>query len=190
MKTHKILKTLLPIFLLLALTACGTPGPKTATDMLQEMNIDQKTFSSMQVCLQIKIYTYVGIHYFDEDHFVVIMPAWVDEEIANELPEDVAACISQEGLSRLQTLSENKATQNDTTLAIMILISKASNLNIIRNPNIQELLNTSVCKSNLTNTFRIVDLYYLSRFGHFPAYLNQHNPGNVTKKMTAELCNP
>jgi hypothetical protein len=189
MKAYRILINLLFILSLSGITSCGSPQYKSADDLLQQMNVDQETFSSMPICLQIKIYTYVGMNFLDRDHSVAIVPDWMDSIIDKQPLENVADCIHSEGLSRLQIFSKDPASREMVSLAILTLEYKAFQLHIFSNPNVQELLHATICTTDLNYSYDIVRKYYITLYKQLPSYFSIYSAEKGDQRMKAELCN-
>lgn len=168
------------MFLLLSCSlSLGQPA-KSQEDILHDMEINNPgDFAALDPCKQIKIYTEVGYQFLSLDHNKVIVPTWMDSEIAKQPKETVMDCIIIQGENLLNQLSSTYTFENEKrSLKIHALIYKANDLHIIGYDGMQQFVLSAMCNKNLYYRESISIIYYASTETD---YQNFPDPGEILR---------
>jgi hypothetical protein len=175
------------VAMLFFIASCNFGKDKSAEDMLEQMKINQTAYLAMSPCRQIEVYAEVGSRFLDMGQMGAVVPDWMDSALANQPLDEIADCISKEGLLQIENMSLEPDSRQDVSLRIHALVYKASELDLLDKPKILELLDISVCKSELDYPYILVRTYYLEQFGKLPDYYADDSDKRM-EIMKVELC--
>ncbi len=178
----RIVYTVFVGLIILPVASCNKFQKATQEDVLHELGIDgQVDFSHLSTCAQIEIYTTAGSQFLDRDHFVAILPIWIDEEISKRPAQEVIECISNEGEQLLDSLpdsDQNKAI----SLQIHALVYLAYNDRLLEYKPVNDFVLTAACHPELWYEYNVALIYYAQ---------NGYDLNNIpeTKEMIDLICN-
>jgi hypothetical protein len=157
----------------------------SAEDRLLNLNIDEDYYRSLAVCDQIRIYAQIGSNYVDRDHFVVIMPIWVDDAIGSHNEATVAKCIAEEGDRQIGLLNRIIDKRREVSFSIHALIYKAYNLKLFGYTEIEGFIHGALCTNSIEYPFSPLLLYYNHKFGELPDYIYDDD---AIDRLRGDLC--
>ncbi len=167
-----------------AITACASRPRKGVDEVLQMMRLDQQVFSALPLCDQVRLYADVGKQFLDMDHRVALVPAWIHQPLGGARPDEVARCIADEGNYRLGVFDDGLMPRHDTSLAILTLAYKASELQLMRSADVQGFMDAAICDHDLEFSGQLVQLSYWDQYGTSAYYMAP----DANERMKSELC--
>jgi len=179
------IRRIIAFALVLLFSACTTTTTDPAVDVLAEMHLRPETYSDLDVCLQIRLFTDVGMSRLDVDHAIVFVPDWMEGTIAQGPRDEVSECIAREGFYRIGLMNAGLASRDQTIHAIHALLFKSADLNIVENRAISDLTNVAVCEEQLDPSDRLLLIYWYQTKGTSPDYVGADDE---IDRMKAELC--
>ena len=135
--------------LILLLSACALSFRETVEKKLYRLNIDPEYFGSLAICERVRIFAFIGAEYFDKDHFVPIVPTWLEDSINAEEPGIVIGCIIEEGHRQLGLLVRMPEKREEISLAIHTLVLKGQDLTRAQNADLKDFILKTLCDNDI-----------------------------------------
>jgi hypothetical protein len=181
------------LIFILGINACGIKPPE---ERLSEININEESYKVLPPCNQIAIFAEIGSEYIDIDHYAMFLPGWMYKEILNNPINVNSACVEQElskNFLRIEQLEieKSRTIYKNISLRIHSLFFLSKELGILKEPNINIFLKSSVCEENILYSQTNFLTYYFTQKDDLPDYINNSTPEDLPenmKKLKIEIC--
>jgi len=182
---HYSLRLILLIVLCANFVAC-TNNRETPEDVLENLGLEEASFSRLPACEQIKVFAEVGYEFMDIEHGSVGNPSWMYDELRKNEAEVNAVCIKRHILEYISAIDQNRDLYKADSLKIHALIYLSVSLGLVTNPDITDSLKIIVCDDQVKlhdENFTVI--YYLTQRDKLPTYVNM--PDGLDR-LQEEVC--